>query len=223
MVFPRTVTAILLAATAALAGGENLTAPAVATGRLDARLEWGAFDRRLAADAIFAETNRVRRLLGLPEFEPSAAADQAAEIQASTNAMLGRIAHDNPLAGLATALDRAERAGIRAESVGENLALSSVLNWRGTSPAYRDEPGGTRRIVDLNTGGDIPNHTYASFAEDVVRQWMESPGHRANIVNPHFTQLGCAVWPTRGASRAELLVSAQLFVRPLRVRQRPKP
>jgi len=26
--------------------------------------------------------------------------------------------------------------------------------------------------------------------EDVVRAWMNSPGHRANILNPRFTHLG---------------------------------
>jgi uncharacterized protein YkwD len=43
-----------------------------------------------------------------------------------------------------------------------------------------------------------------------VQSWMDSPGHRANIVRSHFTETGIGVWQ-RGSS----FYFTQLFMRPL--------
>ena len=40
-------------------------------------------------------------------------------------------------------------------------------------------------------GKAIQNHTYISLAKYVVDLWMNSEGHRKNILNPNALQLGC--------------------------------
>jgi uncharacterized protein YkwD len=61
----------------------------------------------------------------------------------------------------------------------------------------------------------VAPHTYASFAARVVDDWMNSPPHRANLVNPELTSLGCAArtclsW--RG--RQEQIYAVQVFFTP---------
>jgi uncharacterized protein YkwD len=57
-------------------------------------------------------------------------------------------------------------------------------------------------------------HTYASFAADVVARWMDSPGHRANILNPRFRLLGLGVHLAKAATGADMIPSVQWFVIP---------
>lgn len=35
--------------------------------------------------------------------------------------------------------------------------------------------------------------TYLAFADEMVKLWMKSPGHRANILNRNLAFLGCGV------------------------------
>jgi uncharacterized protein YkwD len=50
---------------------------------------------------------------------------------------------------------------------------------------------------------------YANVA-DVVEGWMTSPGHRANIVSPNYTEMGAAV----ATSSSGRLYYAEVFGRP---------
>ena len=44
---------------------------------------------------------------------------------------------------------------------------------------------------------------------------MKSPGHRANLVNPEFTSLGCAARPIRSpVARHEQVYAVQVFCAP---------
>ena len=115
----------------ALREAEFARLPALAT-----PVEPATLDRDLLARAIFHESNRVRRRLGLREFAPLAAADTAADFQATAGAIQRKATHDHPLPALATPADRARRAGITARGVSENVALTpffditvSVVVW----------------------------------------------------------------------------------------------
>src|SRR5262249_33273772 len=54
-----------------------------------------------------------------------------------------------------------------------------------------------QRVTDagiLGPSGAAENvNNYSPTAEDSVRYWMSSEGHRANILNPNFTQIGVGV------------------------------
>ncbi len=63
--------------------------------------------------------------------------------------------------------------------------------------AARDEQAGYRAWIAL---GENLAAGYRS-AEEVVAGWMGSPGHRANILNPAYTEIGVGVAPGRGRYR----------------------
>lgn len=79
--------------------------------------------------------------------------------------------------------DRAAAAGYRACSVAENL--SSNLDTRGFE---------TRQL-----------------ARDAVQGWLNSPGHRRNLLAEHVTHIGVAVAKAPGEER---YISVQMFGRP---------
>lgn len=53
-----------------------------------------------------------------------------------------------------------------------------------------------------------------SGANDVVNAWMNSPGHRANILNKNYTEIGVAVWYGDYLGRKQWL-AVQIFGHPL--------
>lgn len=176
-----------------------------------APIEAAAFDEALLAAAVFHETNRVRRQLGLAELRPSAQADTAAGIQAAIIAIRNDLRHEHPLPTYTTAADRVRSTGLRAREVAENLARVSIYDTGGQEQMVIKRRGGREVFIDPRTGREAPLHSYASLAAEVVQRWMNSPGHRANIVNPRVDVLGCAVHAAKSSSGFDQVCAAQVF------------
>ncbi|MCL7430181.1 CAP domain-containing protein [Streptomyces sp. YS415] len=70
------------------------------------------------------------------------------------------------------------------------------LDPDGTSPADRMYAAGYRFPGAENIAVHLPN------AWEVVRAWMASPGHRANILNPDFRAIGAGLYWVPGARLA---------------------
>jgi uncharacterized protein YkwD len=124
--------------------------------------------------ALLVETNRVRVAHGLPKLRLLAELAAAADDQAAFMALTLHLAHANWLPEQADVAERVKRRGLtEARVVAENVLTT------GFAPAREPAP------------------TCAEVATGIVAQWMDSPGHRANILNRQFTNLGCAArWAT---------------------------
>lgn len=169
------------------------------------------FDPARLGVAIFNATNEERRLHRLPPFAHLKRLDDAADIQASDNALKGAASHGNFITAWATPFDRVISVGLNAGSVAENAALLPLLNLDPSHGYYeRPTPEG-KAIVDSQSGTVVTPHTYASFADAIVRAWMNSPGHRANIMNPRFRFLGCSARPTKSVTGLDLIAGIQVF------------
>jgi uncharacterized protein YkwD len=71
---------------------------------------------------------------------------------------------------------------------GENIADYPVIK---TNENFTIENrNGTIRYFSTN-GKEIFHYSYYEFAKIVVSGWMNSLGHRKNILSPEFTYLGC--------------------------------
>jgi uncharacterized protein YkwD len=134
-------------------------------------------DDGLLARAIFEETNRVRLDHGLPPLAALSALDAAAGEQASYMALICRAEHANPFPGEHTVTERVAHEGLLGSRVGENAIMM---------PAQRPADSARR------------DYTYAALADYLVAQWMDSPAHRANLLDPRYTHLGCAARIARG-------------------------
>ncbi|MSU45804.1 MAG: CAP domain-containing protein [Lacunisphaera sp.] len=181
-----------------------------------ARIDFTNYDRGLMAAAIFHETNRVRRQLQLRLILHLPKLDEAADLQASMGSFQLELSHRNPVPSLADVIDRVRSVGLKPLVAAENIALTATLDAdpKTTSVVPRQEGGGPR-FYDARTGRKLEAMSYAGFAAAVVRLWMESPGHRANVVNPELDFLGCSARWRKEYTGVDLLYSVQVFVTPL--------
>lgn len=176
-------------------------------------LGWDTFEADRLAAALFSETNRVRQEQGLRRLRSDRRLTEAADLQAGTNALLGAVSHDNPLAGRQRVQDRVRLTGVVALAVSENVASVPARDLRpGQGVRLRVEPGGAKVPLDGASGEEVPWLSYAEVARRLVEQWMESPGHRANLLQRDATHLACGAALARHPLGGEIVHGCQVFV-----------
>lgn len=171
-------------------------------------------DEPLLARAIFDETNRVRTQLGLKAFRAEPKLDDAADTQARMGALFRPPSHTNPFPLIATPLDRVRFAGLDPELVAENIAQISIYDVPSGVRIYYLK--NDRTLRDARNAQPVRTHTYASFAHAIVQAWMNSPGHRENIVNAKLAFLGCAAKISRSQDDVPMIFAVQAFYTPKR-------
>jgi len=107
-----------------------------------------------ARNMVFQYVNKARRDAGLPSLKRNVGLERIAQSHAVEMSKLRYAAHRSPTTGMIS--DRANKAGIKWQRIGENVALNQ-----------------------------------SALAAHI--SLMESPAHRANVLNPHFTHLGIGV------------------------------
>jgi uncharacterized protein YkwD len=160
----------------------------------DQVMSLGNFDHGLLSRAIFWETNRERVANGVRPLAPLAALDAAADEQATYTALSLKAGHDNPIPSEQDVAARVLGQGLHAIHVGENAIMMPAQDPQGEE------------------GRD---YTYAQYAAFLVQGWMNSPGHRANMLDPRVRYLGCAARPARGfGSSDQRIFAVQVFFLP---------
>lgn len=81
------------------------------------------------------------------------------------------------------------RHGVDSSAVAENIAWHPV--------GKNSEPPAVRKVAQI-----------------LVKQWMNPPGHRANLLNPNFTHFGGAVRSAHFLDQAWCAYGVQVFVVP---------
>ncbi|MBS0657962.1 MAG: CAP domain-containing protein [Verrucomicrobia bacterium] len=153
-----------------------------------------ALDPAAATRALERETNRVRQRAGLPPLEISEEARTAARWQVDYLSRINRLSHSQPGARLRDVGARLAAAGANARFAGENVASNFVLNYEPGRPFYPRNDGRGRLIASYTPNGPpLAPHTPESFAAAVVSQWLNSRGHRRNLLAPEATHMACAI------------------------------
>ena len=186
-----------------------------------APLDPGQIDHRLMSAAIFHESNRVRGEHGLAALTYSPQLEAASRMHAIDMAEANFFAHENPNdASKREPADRVKLSGYDPRYVAENLATAFDLQYEPGREFYV-VPGGIS--YDPN-GRPLPPHTYASFARHVVERWMNSPGHRANLLAVEPTELGAAavLQPRKKDDVLATFNCVQVFGAPMAPPTRPR-
>lgn len=189
-----------------------LIAQAACAAVLSDPIDPAALDEPLLARAIFDETNRVRAQLGLKPFRAEPKLNEAAETQARIGAVFRPPSHTNPFPLIATPLDRVKFAGLEPERVAENIAQLSIYDVPSGTSIYYLKNDHTLR--DERNGEPVRSHTYTTFARAIVEAWMNSPGHRENLVNTKLRYLGCAAKMSRSQDDIPMIFAVQAFFTP---------
>jgi len=124
------------------------------------------FNHRLLDAALFFRTNEERIKNNLPQFNFSIALEKAALGHSIDMVQHNFYAHTSPVPGSQNMTDRLKRVGVDYRTCAEN-----IYNF------FDEDP------------------TYWSLASKLVEGWMNSSGHRRNILNPNYKYLGCGAWP----------------------------
>lgn len=134
---------------------------------------------------IHEQVNEARFEHGLGPLTYDKGLEQVAADHSQDMARRDFFAHENPDGEQPT--DRARRARLQTSQsmgetfksgIGENIYMSKV--YKGSVTSYE----GSRKLTTMQW------HTSEDLANNAVTGWMNSPGHRANILNPVYGKQG---------------------------------
>lgn len=142
---------------------------------------------------VLGEINRVRQERQRGRLQPDTALAAVARAHSDAMRARGFFAHQDPDGRRGG--DRARAAGYPFRAFGENL--------------YRGRLADT--VTEIRQGGrttvSVLWHTPDTLARHIVESWMESPGHRDNMLSPAFDfgGVGIALGP-----ESEVIVTLNL-------------
>ncbi len=156
-------------------------------------IDFERVDYPLLCAAIFYATNYYRYTHGVGRLRYHPALKEAAFHHSKDMAELGFFSHYSIVEGKARFTDRYRLANVPyTGAAAENIASS--FGYRLKSGASYTEINGVLCYADSRK--PLRRHSYISFANEVLKQWMNSPGHRENILNPAYQFLGCGAYLT---------------------------
>ncbi len=146
-------------------------------------------DYPLLQAALFYETNRYRQNAGLTAFKPSLQLIKAAQGHASDMVKKDFYSHTSPLKGKKNMADRLGLVGLKNLNAAENIAITHALQLKSNQPYIAPKQKGEVFLYPDKT--EVKARTYLAFAAEQVKNWINSPVHKENIMNPLYLFLGC--------------------------------
>lgn len=148
------------------------------------------FDATTLQIALFHASNAARAQHGRAPLAYDARLALAAQLHAERMIQLSFFSHTDPHdAALAAPGDRARAMGIPNPFIAENIAQQQSIDYQSGRPVY--QRGGRGKFSYTPDGPILPPRTYAQLADTLIQQWMDSPGHRKNMLSTDALQLGC--------------------------------
>ena len=149
------------------------------------------FDHRLADAAVYYATNEIRNNKKLPVLTYHKSLEIAAYMHSNDMAEKRYFDHiNNKNKKRRTPEERTKLAGISNPYPAENITEGFVLDYIANKPVYPKGKGKFSYSVD---GGLIQPLTYLQLADNLLNAWMNSKGHRENILSKNNRELGCGV------------------------------
>ncbi len=161
---------------------------------LDREIAHDSLDVALLEWAIFHESNVQRQRVGLPSLRFDHRLRDTAWLHSGEMATLHYFDHFSPVKQNGTVRRRLDQVGIRSGVAGENLALHPVNQKQEFVYLSAGKQSRGLKFAWRNVG---TRYTYGGFARDVVRRWLNSVGHRRNLLDPRFRFMGVGCVPAR--------------------------
>ena len=133
----------------------------------------------------YANIERCKR--GLTPFAADAGLLNAATVHSEYMADAQSLSHKSNVRGYRNLKERMRSSNVSMRTAGENIGQNFlyVLGGKNISLASR----GRCKFTYSDTGADVPQHSYASLASELVRSWMASSQHRKNLTNRRFDRM----------------------------------
>jgi uncharacterized protein YkwD len=154
-------------------------------------IELDNFDRDLLEAAVFFLTNEIRVNKKLKYLPYNSLLAQTARIHSDQMAKHNFFDHTNKKnKKYRDPEDRAKAAGIKNPSLAENIIEGFIVEYNSGDKVVAGEPG---EFINQKTRKKLPNRTYYSLADTLLDLWMNSKGHRANILSEDALEFGCGI------------------------------
>lgn len=141
---------------------------------------------------IFEMTNTVRQMHLLKPLKYSRELSLLSSLHSTQMKKYDFFSHTNSHNPLLKELgDRTAYLNLNYEKVTENIADMPYLNSNGETRIEIRIVNGQTRFFSEKDGRSFNYYTVDSFSEYVVDAWMNSKGHRKNILDQSVTHLGC--------------------------------
>lgn len=139
--------------------------------------------------ALFFATNEQRSKNKLKILTWSPKLEKMAAMHSKDMKIQGFFNHLNPKdRKKKTPEDRARLVGISNPLIAENIATTFGMNYEQNRKVVVKGPG---KFSYQGSNDLIPPRSYLEVADALVKAWMNSPGHRKNILSANAVQLGC--------------------------------
>ncbi|WP_432448304.1 CAP domain-containing protein [Aliiroseovarius marinus] len=150
-------------------------------------------NQALLERAILANINAERCRRGLSPLASNAGLRKQAARHSAWMASARRLSH-KATRGNRSLNARLKASGMRYRAGAENIGVMNVYNIHGRHFMIR---AASSCNFTTTSGQRINKHSYASLARLATRLWMESPGHRKNILkrNVSYSGIGGAIQP----------------------------
>jgi len=138
--------------------------------------------------ALLSEVNEYREAKGRARLNANDKINAAAQAHADDMATKEYLAHRQPDGD--TLQDRYMNTGVACDAGAENVAMTyyqTTVQLDNGSTAYYDSP--------------------AALAKGVIRQWINSPEHRENMLARDYSRVGHGVGITTGDGKAVVYVA----------------
>lgn len=139
------------------------------------RIDHRNVDIVLLESLVQDEINEVKKSKGQKLLKANARLKNAAIDQNNYQIRLGDITHEQKNPSKRTLGDRVKAYGGGFQAMAENVLYQGFI------------------VRTTGTKKEIITPTYQDHAKKMVKSWMESPGHRRNILNPTYDRVGTAI------------------------------
>lgn len=148
-------------------------------------------DQALLDAAVRTEVNFHRCRAGLPALgNAGTGLHKQSNIHSQWMAKTHNLSHKSTVSGSNTLQNRIRSAGIKVRTGAENIGM--VNRFQIDNRRFRIINASACQFA-TGDGTPLPAHSYASLARLIVDLWMNSPGHRANILNRKVSHVSTAV------------------------------
>jgi len=178
--------ALLLTASHAAACAREVPARAAQIVVPTARIDQNLFDAAVRAEVNFHRCRAGIRAVG------DAGSGVAGVARGHSRWMASRqvLSHRSTVPGKASLSQRIKSTGVSFRTGSENIGM--VHRYRIDNRRFRILDSASCKFSTYE-GQPLPAHSYASLARHVVQLWMDSPGHRKNILDRNARKTAVAV------------------------------
>ncbi|MEM9708324.1 MAG: CAP domain-containing protein [Pseudomonadota bacterium] len=167
-------------------------------------------NQALFDDAVRGEVNFHRCRAGLRPVA-DAGNSMASVARGHSQWMASRqvLSHRSTVPGKASLRQRIKSAGVRFKTGSENIGM--VHRYQIDNLRFKIINSSACQFSTYD-GRALPAHSYATLARHIVQLWMESPGHRKNILDRNARRTAVAVAFDRNAQYCGRYWVTQKFI-----------